>query len=269
MSNPIGSLAGRASAVAALLLTMSVSAFAQREPLPQAPEHGEFLSRYDFIMSAAALSNNDPRFSWDTHWAGELDLVDYKYGRMTFLGDYQAILGEEFRAFDPYQSNYRLEASGSVRAGKTEFVGVFNHLSRHLGDRPKTEAVAENSLGLRVLRRWEDNGRQLDLRMDLRKVTAKAYMDYNVLGEFETTLRMPLSPRTALYGTIYANGATVDDTVPDRKNQYGGRAEIGVRLKGTGGVMELYGGTERMYDADPLERIVATWPFVGFRVRTH
>jgi hypothetical protein len=269
MSNPIGSLGGRAAAAVALLLTISVSAFAQREPLSELPQSGEFLSRYDFIMAAAALSNSDPRYSWDTHWAGELDLVDYKYGRMTFLADYQAVLGNEFRAFDPYQSNYLLEASGSVRAGKTEVIAVLNHISRHLGDRDKKQAVAENSLGVRLLRRWEKDGNQLDLRVDLRKVIATAYVDYTAMGEVDSTLRIRLSPRTALYGRVYGNGVTVDPAVANRGSQYGGRAEIGIRLKGTGGVMELYGGTERVYDADPLDRMVATWPFVGFRVRTH
>ncbi len=54
------------------------------------------------------------RFTWDTHWGGDFDLVDYVHGRVTFLADYQALLGSEFRPFDPYQSNYTLEAIGLV-----------------------------------------------------------------------------------------------------------------------------------------------------------
>ena len=111
-------------------------------------------------MAAAKLAIDDQRFSWDTHWAGDFDLVDYVYGRISFLADYQALLGSEFRPFDPYQSNYLLEASGSYRIGKTELLGVLNHVSRHLGDRSKPAAVAENSLGARVMRRFGGGARR-------------------------------------------------------------------------------------------------------------
>jgi hypothetical protein len=269
MSKSIGTVARRAAAAVALIVSTSAAASAQREPLPQAPASGEFLSRYDFSMSAAALSNDDPRYAWDTHWLGEFDLVDYKYGRMTFLGDYQAVLGTEFRAFDPYQSNYTLEASGSVRAGRTEIVAILNHISRHLGDRDKRAAVAENSLGVRLLRRFEDRGRSLDVRVDLRKVIATAYVDYSLMGELDTVLRLRISEHTGVYGRIYGEGVTVDPAVANRNSQYSGRAELGMRLRGSGGVLELFGGAERVFDADPLDRMVATWPFVGFRIRTH
>jgi len=54
--------------------------------------------------SAALLAHSDPRFTWDTHWAGDLDLFTYPKGRASFLADYQALLGSEYRPFDPYQS---------------------------------------------------------------------------------------------------------------------------------------------------------------------
>ena len=88
-------------------------------------EQVEFLSRYDFHLSAAGLGSDDhARFMWDTHWGGDFDLVDYVNGRLSFLVDYQAVLGNEFRPFDPNQGNYTLEVSGSVRLGRTELVGV-------------------------------------------------------------------------------------------------------------------------------------------------
>ncbi len=267
MPDSIGSLVARTFAFA---MTLAVPAAAAAQQMPLAtppPTEVEFLSRFDFMLAAAALRNVDERFSWDTHWAGDLDLIDYKSGRITFLADYQALLGNQLRPFDPYQSNYTLEAAGSVRAGATEFVLVLNHISRHLGDRPKPEAVAENSLGLRVLRHFEGNGNSLDVRVEMRKVIAQAYIDYTWMGEFDTTLRIRISPRTAIYGRIAGNGASVDSTIANRGGQYGGRAEVGVRLKGTGGVMELFGGTERMYDADPLDRLPQTWGFLGFRIK--
>ena len=99
------------------------------------------MSRYDFHLSAAAVAVNDPRFSWETHFGGDIDVADYVVGRSSILVDYEAVLGDEFRAFDPNQGNYTLEASSSARVGDTEIAGVFHHVSRHLSDRP--EAVRD------------------------------------------------------------------------------------------------------------------------------
>src|SRR3954468_7733869 len=100
------------AAAAAILIIVSVSsAHAQMTtpavaPAPAAPD---FMSRYDFHLSAAALAVNDPRFSWETHFGGDIDLPDYVVGRSSILVDYEAVLGDEFRAFDPNQGNYTLE----------------------------------------------------------------------------------------------------------------------------------------------------------------
>ena len=136
-------------------LVILVAASARAQPAPATSWHVEFLPRFDFRLSSNALTADDPRFTWDTHWAGEFDFVDYSYGRLTFLADYQAIVGEEFRPFDPYQSNYHLEASASLRQASTEWALAFHHVSRHLGDRPMRQAVAWNTVLWRILKRIE------------------------------------------------------------------------------------------------------------------
>jgi hypothetical protein len=258
----------RASVLACLLLVVCTPVRAQ-EPLSAAPEHAQFLSRYDFQMSAALLGHPDIRYTWDTHWFGDLDLVDYTFGRITFLGDYQGLLGSEFRPFDPYQSNYTLEASGSLRLGKTEVIAVLNHISRHLGDRPKRQAVAENSLGLRVLERFHPGGgrTELDVRIDVRKVIAQAYVDYTWMNELAFTLRRPLNRHISGYLRLHGQVYAVDRTIAGRGDQYGGRVEAGIRLNGTAGSVELFVGGERMIDADPLERMPEQWALGGFRLR--
>lgn len=267
MPDSIGSLAGRAACVACLLLAATVHAAAQQPfTITEAPTSAQFFSRFDFNMSAAKLADPDPRFSWDTHWAGDLDLVDYVHGRVSFLADYQALLGSEFRAFDPYQSSYTLEAMGSVRAGKTEFVGVLSHVSRHLGDRPKRVAVAENSLGLRVMRRMEARGTVFDVRGDVRKVIARAYVDYAWFGSADLIASRRVSPRTALYTRVFGQMTTVERSLLGRDPQPGGRFEGGVRLAGTGGIVELFAGAERVTDADQLDRQPQQWAFAGFRL---
>src|SRR5712692_2466741 len=66
----------------------------------------DFFTHYNFHLSADALSSGDRRFSWQTHFGGDLDLVDYVAGRANLLIDYEAMLGREFRRFDPNQGNY-------------------------------------------------------------------------------------------------------------------------------------------------------------------
>jgi hypothetical protein len=267
MADTLGSLTRHAGRGFCLLLVAALPVLAQQPREDPPPTSPQFMSRFDFYMSAAALSHEDRRFKWDTHWAGDFDLVDYVHGRMTFVADYQALLGNEFRPFDPYQSNYTLEAAGSVRLKGTEIFAVLNHISRHLGDRPKRIAVAENSLGPRVLRRFRGGERTtFDLRADWRKVIARAYDDYTWMGGADLTIRHGVHPHAALYGRAFGETRLVDKTIAGRDRQDGGRVEAGVRVTGSAAAMDFFAGYERMIDADPLDRTPRRWAFAGFRL---
>ena len=270
MPDSFGSVAARRIvALCLFVLCAATTASAQQpliQPLPEAPGETAFLPRLDFAASAAALGHPDERFSWDTHWTVDLDLVSYKIGRFGFLGDYQGLLGSEFRPFDPYQSNYTLEVFGSAFLGRTEVALVFNHISRHLGDRAKRKAVAENSLGARVMRRFGSERTTFDLRVDARKITQHAYVDYTSMSDVDVLLRRSVNPHFGLFGRGTGQLITVDASVAGRDNQTGGRIEAGTRFVGPQGVLELFVGGERMIDADQLDRVTRQWAFVGFRL---
>jgi len=270
MSSAVARLV-RCAVIAAAASFAANPAFAQiPHPIPDAPVSAEFMPRFDWKMSAAFLSDEDTRFKWDTHWAGDLDLFSYPGGRASFLADYQALLGSEYRSFDPYQSNYLLEASGSFFVGKTEIAGVLSHISRHLGDRPKRIAVAENSLGPRIMRRIGDDApTSLDIRADVRKVIASAYDDYSWIEEFEMVGRQQLNAHTGFYARVYGQLIQVDHELAGRGHQMGGRLEAGIKLRGSkpeGPAVELFGGWEQMIDADPLDRVPRRWAYLGFRL---
>lgn len=271
MSSPLGRVVSRAVCSAALVLASAGAAFAQNpHPLDEAPATADFMPRVDWKMSAAFLNHPDPRFTWDTHWAGDFDLFQYPKGRASFLADYQALLGSEYRAFDPYQSNYLLEASGSYFIGPTEVAGVLSHISRHFGDRPKRLAVAENSLGPRIMQRLgtEASG-SLDVRLDVRKVIARAYDDYTWIEELELVGRRAVNPHLTLYARGYGQLIQVDPTLAGRTTQKGGRIEAGIKIRGsqsTGAAMELFAGGEQMIDADVLDRLPRRWAYMGFRL---
>ena len=266
MTHRFGSFCRAALIVSFTVAAAGPAAAQQPQGMADAPAAAEFFSRFAFNMSAAKLAHPDQRFSWDTHWAGDFDLLDYVYGRMSFLADYQALLGSEFRPFDPYQSSYLLEASGSFRSGKTEVLGVLSHVSRHLGDRFKRVAVAENSIGPRVMRRFTVGSATLEARADLRKVIARAYVDYNWIADADVIVRSDLSPRTAVYTRGVGGLISVDKKIAGRGRQLGGRLEGGLLVRGTNGAVELFLGAERVIDADQLERLPRGWAFAGFRL---
>src|SRR4051812_33655672 len=116
MSDTSGSLMRGAAAAACLMFVLAAPAAAQQVTVDApAPPGPEFMSRYDFHLSAAALGDSDIRFGWDAHFGGDLDILDYVKGRTTVVIDYDVVLGHEQRLFDPNQGNYTLEASSSWR----------------------------------------------------------------------------------------------------------------------------------------------------------
>ena len=259
----------RRAAIAACLLLVSVIHARAQRPLP-APSEGtssaEFLPRGQFYLSADALHVEDPRYTWDTHFGGDVDFVDYVVGRLNGIADYEAILGNEFRLFDPNQGNYTLEVSASGRVKKTEIAGVFHHESRHLSDRFKRFPIAWNVLGFRVLRRFEIPNATLDVQGGAGTVTEHAYVDYGWTTDLDIVIRHPVSSRVSIFahgsGEIYG----IDSSVSARNTQTQGRIEGGVQIRGGAAAIELVGGYERRIDADPIDFDAQRWVFAGFRI---
>lgn len=233
---------------------------------PASPPPVEFMPRVAFHLSAEKLGGvADERYRWDTNFGGELDIIDYRAGRGTFVANYQAILGEEIRPFDPNQGNYILEGSASVRLPKAEIAGVFYHQSRHLSDRPKIVPVDWNMLGARARHAFIAGAVHLDARVDVRGTLLRSYVDYT--WELDGRIRGDRVLRPGV-GVLFAGGIRhlgVDGS-RDRGAQTGYRAEGGVRLEGGAGAMEFFVAAERRIDPYPLEFGTVTWASVGFRL---
>jgi len=251
----------RVLASAIILVACAVPATAQNRG-PRV----SFLPQSEFGMSAEYLGgSDDDRFRWDANFGGELDLVDYTRGRMIFLANYEAILGEELQVFDPNQGNYTLQGALTARLKQVEAAVVFHHVSRHLGDREKTQPVDWNMFGGRVNHAFLVNGTYVDLKGDLRWVVERSFVDYS--WELDTHVRVDrlLRPGVGLIAGGFFRHVGVDGTA-DRGDQNGFRAEGGVRFDGAGGAVELFVSAERRIDPYPLEFGTATWMTVGFRL---
>ena len=255
------------SAVTALTLVLCVRAAAAQTPSGDDPQQQkvELLPRTAFHLSAEHLSGQDVMFVWDTNFGGELDVIDYGTGRATFVANYQAILGDEFRHFDPNQGNYILSGSTSMRTNGVEIAGVFYHQSRHLADRANRVAIAWNMMGVRLQKAVTDGRAHVDARVDVRGVIAKAFVDYS--WEIETAVRSDVQIRPAI-GVLFSGSLRrlgVDDT-QNRGDQTGFRGEVGVRFGGRAGAMEFFLAGERRIDPSPLQFGTGSWVTAGFRL---
>jgi len=229
MSDTVGSLNRRARLsaplVACFVLLLAAGARAQEPTQPTvttAPAEPDFMTRYDFHLNAAGLITSlpatDQRFSWDTHFGGSLDLVDFVAGRAGVLLDYEAVLGSEFRPFDPNQGNYTLEGFVSARLdANTEVAAIFHHVSRHLSDRPKSFAVAYNEIGGRFMRRVTFDGTTIDVDLEGGRAVQHSYVDYTWLGEGHLLIRHPLTEHVGLFahgqGQAFAVNEALDREV--------------------------------------------------------
>ena len=254
--------------LASCLVLFVTSAALAQQPLASPPASPQFLSRYDFHLSAAALANDDQRFSWDTHVGGDIDIVDYVHGRAATVIDYEAVLGNELRPFDPNQGNYILELSTSYRIKHMEVAAIFHHVSRHLSDRPKVIPIAWNILGVRVLREVTLKKATIDMVADFGGTTQKANVDYRWSSNAEVVVRRQFHPHAAVFARGF--GVLMSVTQPPaltaRHTQTGGAVEGGLRLIGEAGVGELFVGYEHRFDAYPLGFAPERWFLVGFRV---
>jgi len=252
--------------MALLVLVSAVSARAQdATPSPEPERKVVFMSRTAFHMAAEHLSGDDPRYVWDADFGGELDVVDYGSGRFTFEANYQVVLGEEIRSFDPNQGNYILAGYVSARTRMFEVSGELYHQSRHLADRPKEEAIDWNMLGGRVRKPFKYRAATFDARADVRGVFMKTTVDYE--WELDAALRsdVKVHPGVGLLAAADVRYLGVDGS-QNRGNQTGYKVEGGVRFHGRNGAIEVFIAGERRIDPYPVEVGVAQWFTAGFRL---
>jgi len=248
-----------------VVLCATTTAAQQSDDDHSEPARVQLLPSTEFRLSAEHISAENLMFVWDMNFGGQLDVIDYGTGRATFVANYQAILGDEFRHFDPNQGNYILSGSASMRAPGAEVAAVFYHQSRHLADRDNDVAVAWNMAGVRVQRSVTAGRARVDGRVDVRGVVAKAYVDYTweIHGAVRSDVQIRPSVGVLFVGTLRRLG--VDDS-QNRGNQTGFRGETGVRFEGQRGAMEFFLAAERRIDPSPLQFGTARWVTVGFRL---
>jgi hypothetical protein len=226
-----------------------------------------WLPNYHFHLNMAHLSDDSPRYNWDANYGGELGIVAVGRTQLTFVANYQAVLGEEFHPFDPNQGNYTIDGVLSTRMKGFYVAGVFHHLSRHLADRPKRQPVDWNMMGGRVGRIFTSDGTEVEARVDLLGAILKTNVDYN--WELHAGARV----HHLVYGTFGLIGSAMlrqvgTNGLGNRGTQTGARGEGGFRISGTAATIELYLAVEKVIDPYPTEFGTANYASVGMRLLT-
>jgi hypothetical protein len=240
------------------------------KPLDGPIEHFEFFSRYDFQLQANLITGDKPDlFRWDSHFGGEFDILNYVKGRATIVTDYEAVMGSEYRPFDPNQGIYILEPAMSWFVGRNEVAFVFHHISRHFSDRPKPYSIAFNVIEGRYLRKFHAGGTSIAVRTSAGKIVQHSDVDYVWTVDWDVMVVHPMNPHVQWYGRTTGEMFGVDPAVRGRTDvQHTTRLELGTRLIATKADLELFVGVEHRLDATPTDyfRPAVTWGIVGFRV---
>jgi hypothetical protein len=233
---------------------------------PSTPSRLTWLSAYRFHLTAASMRADDPRFNWDAHFGGDLDLLDYGIGRLNMVADYGVIIGSELRTIDPNQGAYHLGISTSWRSGPSEFQAIFDHVSRHLSDRANRTAVSWNAAGVAATARYGGRTTMATVRVSGAKVVQAAFVDYTWQFGVAVDTAYPLAPAVALVASGELAPTLVNRSIAGRDTQTAGRLEAGVRVRGKDGAVELFAAWERRVDPYPLERATGSWALLGFRL---
>jgi hypothetical protein len=243
--------------VAGLLLVLGV---------PSPSQAQSFLPRAGYYFQWSALLAPDPRFGSDGAMGVDVDLVDYGRGRLTFVVDYEAVLGREARPFEINHDNFAMEASSSARVRATEVAVAFHHASRHLSDRPNSNIIAWNVLDFRAARQYRVGASTIDARLAAGQVLQSTFVDYTWTADLHLSARRPVTGRVGVFASGAGRLVGVDRSKVGRDRQCGARLETGLRVKGGAAALELFVGYERRIDGFPTERTRMRMFAFGFRL---
>jgi hypothetical protein len=257
------------SAASSAVAIALASTFAQTPaPQPGAPASivRGLVPRAGAHVGLIHLTAADPRFNWAARFGTDIDIYDYVKGRVSLIGEYEAVFGSERREFDLNHENYTLDVSASLRAKRTELFAVVHHVSRHLTDRQNDRAVAWNSIGIAVDREFSRGANRVKARLDLAHVFQHTFNDYTWTAWLTLAADRPAGSRARLFARANGGFQGVDRAVANRDRLCGARFEGGVHVNGVKGGVDFFAGYERRLDAYPLSFQRARFIEWGVRV---
>jgi len=173
----------------------------------------------------------------------------------------RALLGDEFRLFDPNQGNYTLEANASGTHREDRGGGDLPSRVAHLSDRPKTFAIAWNCSAPPAAPRSSSAARR-SISISKAGGSSALVRDYSGSASCTRSYASRSTRTSPSSGASSAVGGRQRRS-SRRSTQRGGFLEA-ASAEGRAGVLELFAGVERRVDADQRDRLPQQWALAGF-----
>jgi hypothetical protein len=231
-----------------------------------ASEPAAFFPEASLRMMGARYAPADRDFQWDTWVGGELGLV--RWLDTTFVADVEVetILGNELRAFDANQANYHLEGALKRPWGPRTVELFFNHVSRHLEDRPKAQTVDWNILGLRLSGPLGRTPFPTRFLVSAGPTTRSSLVEYRFEAVVRLEADLVAKPWGAFYLSATARGVKTESK-PElpRDGFVDVNVEGGVRIRRGQRSMHVFAAYERRNDVYPLVPELRNRALLGLR----
>ncbi len=258
-----------ACAAAAVCLAGITAAAQSPTPAPDANSSGPFkvklISAYRFHLALARFAPSETQFRWDTHFGGDVTIVDWSKGYINLLADLETIVGSEFRTIDPNQADFTLDGSMGIRRKRVTVGFLFHHVSRHVIDRSKMASVDWNVAGLQADAHGERGNFRIDGYVSGSKIVKKTSVDYDWELKCGAGMERDVSRRLALRIAVDADLMKTDAAIAGRSGFADRGIELVARVQGRAGALELFLRGERRNDPSVLDFARRSWALLGFR----
>lgn len=220
-------------------------------------------------LEAARYTSPNEEFAW-VGWIGaNVDLVEKGKWSVYFNPNVETILGHRVRSFEAVQANYSLEVGIHRDLGRGRVSPFFHHVSRHVQDRDKLQAVDWNFLGLKYDSPWPEKwNRRGAFAASFGVATLASAVAYKWEARISADIDVVGRENKALFllGDVRHVGA--DPSIDFPRDQLTDiRAEIGFRRFSEDAQFALFVAYERRNDALIPEALVTSRALFGFRIR--
>jgi hypothetical protein len=232
-------------------------------------EAARFLPFMGPQLEAARYSPASEDFAW-VGWIGaNVDVVEKGKWSLYFNPHVETILGNRVRSFEAVQANYSLEVGMRLDAGRGRLSPFFHHVSRHVQDRVKLQAIDWNFLGLKYDSPWPEKWRRKGgFAASLGAATLASGVGYKWEARISGDIDVVRRANRALFllADVRHVGADASQDFP-RDQLTDVRAEVGFRRWAEGTQFSLFVGYERRGDALIPRALVTRRALFGFRIR--
>jgi hypothetical protein len=238
-------------------------------PAAAQSEPAKFLPFMGVQLEAARYAPANEDFAW-VGWIGaRVDLMEKGKWSAYFNPNVETILGHRVRSFEAVQANYSLELGirRDVRRGRLS--GFFHHVSRHVQDRLKVQAVDWNFLGVQYDSPWPSAwNRRGGFQASLGVATLSSGVEYNWEARASGDIDLAGKGAGALFvlGDVRHVGAAPTSGFP-RSGLTDLRAEAGFRRWLDSSQFALFVAYEHRSDALVSTALVVDRALFGFRIR--